>query len=87
MDGRHGGGGGYPGTVFETSGVEAWDQEGKYLCVCMYVCVCVCVCVSERVRGSLCACKHVCLLQDQYTLCVYACFCKTRKKMEKKSEQ
>ena len=43
VDGRHGGGGGYPGTVFEASGVEAWGQEGKYLCVC------VCVRVHARV--------------------------------------
>ena len=47
VDGRHGGGGGYTGTVFEASGVESWSQEGKYLCVWIYVCVCVCVCVCE----------------------------------------
>lgn len=51
VDGRHGGGGGYPGTVFEASGVEAWGQEGKYLCVC--VCVCVCVCALTHACAAL----------------------------------
>ena len=90
MDGRHGGGGdyGYPSTVFETSGVEAWGQEGNtYIFVCMYMCVCVCVYANERVRGSLCACKRTCLFQDHYTLCMYAYFCKKEKKNGKKSEQ
>lgn len=35
--------GGSPDKVFKAFGVQAWGQEGEYLCVCERVSVCVCV--------------------------------------------
>ena len=43
-------------------GLRPGAKKEIHTCLCVCVCVCVCVCANERIRGSLCACKHTCLL-------------------------
>jgi hypothetical protein len=49
--------GGSPDKVFKAFGVQAWGQEGEYLCVCERVSVCVCV--SSLEPTIPCVCMHV----------------------------